>query len=149
MQTVQLEPGATPAKKYPAVISGTTVNILPIQSNDANYVLVNSVTPPSAETGRSISIDLSDSAKTAISNAHQYARRNEANVLWQTNTFMANTTVQADLTVTGNIINTNLDNKLSKIHNSKLAIYNPTTKYLKLGTLNLPNAGHHLSLIHI
>jgi hypothetical protein len=40
MQTVQLEPGATPAKKYPAVISGTTVNILPIQSNDIDYVVV-------------------------------------------------------------------------------------------------------------
>jgi hypothetical protein len=31
-KTIQLEPGATLAKKYPAVISGTTVNILPIQS---------------------------------------------------------------------------------------------------------------------
>ena len=93
--------------------------------------------------GRCIQIDLKDDTKSVISNAHQYARRNEANVLWQTNTFMANTTVQADLTVTGNIINTNLDNKLSKMHNSKLAIYNPTTKYFKLGTLNLPNGGHH------
>ena len=38
IQTVQLEPGATTAKKYPAAISGNTVNILPIQSNDTNYV---------------------------------------------------------------------------------------------------------------
>jgi hypothetical protein len=32
IQTVQLETGATPAKKYPAEISGNTVNILPLQS---------------------------------------------------------------------------------------------------------------------
>ena len=31
VQTVQLEPGETIAKKYPAVISGNTMNILPIQ----------------------------------------------------------------------------------------------------------------------
>ena len=50
MQTVQLEPGATLAKKYPAVISGTTVNISPIQSHDGNYVEVVNIVPPSAET---------------------------------------------------------------------------------------------------
>ena len=49
------------------MISGNTVNILPIQSNDTNYVVVNNITPPSAETGRSIGIALSDSAKSAIS----------------------------------------------------------------------------------
>jgi hypothetical protein len=60
IQTVQLEPGATTAKKYPAVISGNTVNILPLQSGDSNYITVTSITPPSAETGRSIGIDLSE-----------------------------------------------------------------------------------------
>jgi hypothetical protein len=49
IQTVQLEPGATPAKKYPAEISGNTVNILPIQSNDTNYIEVVNIVPPSAE----------------------------------------------------------------------------------------------------
>ena len=63
IQTVQLEPGATVAKKYPAEISGNTVNILPIQSGDSNYVVVNSITPPSGETGRSIGIDLNDTVK--------------------------------------------------------------------------------------
>ena len=78
---IQLEPGSSPEKKYPAVISGNTVDILPIQSGDSNYVTVTSIIPPSAETGRSIGIDLSDSAKSTIYNAHQYARRDEANVL--------------------------------------------------------------------
>ena len=125
------------------MISGNTVNILPLQSGDSNYITVTSITPPSAELGRSIDIDLSESAKSVIYNAHNYARRNEENVFWNINTFMNNTTVQGNLTVSGNIINTNLDNKLSRTHNSKLAIYNATTKYFKLGTLNLPNGGNH------
>jgi hypothetical protein len=57
---------------------------------------------------------------------------------------MANTTVQADLTVTGNIIKYKSKQQIIKgSHNSKLAIYNPTPKYFKLGTLNMPNGGHH------
>ena len=68
IQTVQLETGATPAKKYPAEISGNTVKILPIQSNDTNYIEVVSIVPPSAETGRSIGIDLSASAKRKLDN---------------------------------------------------------------------------------
>jgi hypothetical protein len=91
----------------------TTVNILPIQAINNDYISVSLAQPISAGLGRSIQIDLKDNTKSVISNAHQYARRNEANVLWQTNTFMANTTVQADLTVTGNIINTNLTNQMS------------------------------------
>jgi hypothetical protein len=68
IQTVQLEPGATPAKNYPAEISGNTVNILPIQSNDTNYIEVVNIVPPSAETGRPIGIDLSASAKSKLDN---------------------------------------------------------------------------------
>ena len=69
IQTVQLETGASPGKKYPAEISGNTVKILPLQSGDSNYITVTSITPPSAETGRSSGIDLSNSAKSVISNA--------------------------------------------------------------------------------
>jgi hypothetical protein len=57
IQTVQLETGATPAKKYPAEISGNTVTILPLQTSDENFILVTNITPPSAELGRSIGID--------------------------------------------------------------------------------------------
>ena len=105
------------------MISGNTVNILPLQSGDSDYITVTSITPPSAETGRSISIDLSDSAKIAIFNVPQYARRNELNVFWNINTFMSNTTVQANLTVTGNIINTNLANQLASISQTKFFTY--------------------------
>ena len=67
IQTVQLEPGATLANKYPSSISGNTVNRLPIQSNDTNYVEVVNIVPPSAETGRSkIGIGLSSSVKKQI-----------------------------------------------------------------------------------
>ena len=37
------------------------------------------------------------------SNANQYARRNELNVFWQTNTSMSNTSVRADLAATGTL----------------------------------------------
>jgi hypothetical protein len=40
IQTVQLEPGATSEKQYPAVIAGNSVNILPIKSSDTDYVEV-------------------------------------------------------------------------------------------------------------
>ena len=66
IQTVRLEPGETPAKKYPAVISGHTVNILPTQSNDNDYIFVVNVYPPSPELGRSIAIDISETFKTRI-----------------------------------------------------------------------------------
>ena len=55
------------------------------------------------ETGRTIDIDLSENVNSVISNANQYARRNELNVFWQTNTFMSNTSIQADLTATGTL----------------------------------------------
>ena len=44
------------------------MNILPIQSNDTNYIEVVNIVPPSAETGRSIGIDLSASAKNTLDN---------------------------------------------------------------------------------
>ena len=66
--TVQLEPVATTAKQYPAVISGNTVNILPIQSNDTNYAEVVDIVPPSAETGRSMFIDSSSSVARKLTN---------------------------------------------------------------------------------
>ena len=44
------------------------MNILPIQSNDTNYIEVVNIVPPSAETGRSIGIDLSASAKNKLDN---------------------------------------------------------------------------------
>jgi hypothetical protein len=44
------------------------VNILPIQSNDTNYIEVVNIVPPSAEIGRSIGIDLSASAKSKLDN---------------------------------------------------------------------------------
>ena len=68
IQTVQLEPGETPAKKYPAMISGNTVSILPLQSSDDNFIQVSNITPPSAELGRSIGIDLKDTVKATIKN---------------------------------------------------------------------------------
>jgi hypothetical protein len=37
IQTVQLEVGATVAKKYPAEISGNTITILPLQTSDENF----------------------------------------------------------------------------------------------------------------
>jgi hypothetical protein len=49
------------------------------------------------ETGETIDIDLTDNVKAVISNADQYARRNEVNIFWYTTAFMANTSVQADL----------------------------------------------------
>jgi hypothetical protein len=110
IKTIQKEPTSELTYVYPVEVSSTTVNILPIQAINNDYISVSLAQPISAGLGRSIQIDLKDNTKSVISNAHQYARRNEANVLWQTNTFMANTTVQADLTVTGNIINTNLTN---------------------------------------
>ena len=66
IQTVQLEPGATVAKKYPAEISGNTVSILPLQSSDDNFVQVSDITPPSAELGRSSGIDLNATVKMKI-----------------------------------------------------------------------------------
>jgi hypothetical protein len=58
---------------------------------------------------------------------------------------MSNTTVQADLTVTGNIINTNLTNQLASISQTKFFTY-PNyvgeARYYKLGRLNLPIDGH-------
>ena len=98
---------------------------------------------PLVETGETIDIGLTDNVKAVISNADQYARKNEVNIFWNTTAFMANTSVNSDLTVTGNIINANLNNKISKIHNSCLAIYNGYSKFFKLGTLNMPNGGHH------
>ena len=152
IQTVQLETGATPAKKYPAEISGNTVNILPLQSGDSNYITVTSITPPSAELGRSIDIDLSESAKSVIYNAHNYAKTNEDNDFWNINTFKANTTVQADLTVTGNIINTSLTTSLTNLTNQVTSFsqtkfftypnYVGEARYYKLGRLNLPIDGH-------
>ena len=68
IQNVQLEPGATVAKKYPAVISGNTVSILPLQTSDENFILVTNITPPSPELGRSISIDIPLSLKTKLNN---------------------------------------------------------------------------------
>ena len=44
------------------------MNILPIQSNDTNYIEVVHIVPPSAEIGRSIGIDLSASAKNKLDN---------------------------------------------------------------------------------
>ena len=67
------------------------------------------------ETGRTIDIDLSENVKSVKSNANQYARRNEVNIFWNTTAFMTNTTVQADLTVAGHIINANLTNHLASI----------------------------------
>ena len=58
IQTVQLETGATVAKTYPAEISGNTVTILPLQTSDDNFILVTNITPPSADLGRSIGIDM-------------------------------------------------------------------------------------------
>jgi hypothetical protein len=58
---------------------------------------------------------------------------------------MTNTTVQADLTVTGNIINTNLNNKLAGISQTKFFTYpnyGGEARYYKLGRLNLPIDGH-------
>ena len=52
MQTVQVETGATPAKKYPAEVSGNTITILPLQTSDDNFIQVTNITPPSAESGR-------------------------------------------------------------------------------------------------
>ena len=49
-------------------MSGNTVNILPIQSNDINYIEVVNIVPPSAEICRSIGIDLSASAKSKLNN---------------------------------------------------------------------------------
>ena len=40
-QIIQLESGETSENKYPAVIAGNTVNILPIRFSDTNYVTVN------------------------------------------------------------------------------------------------------------
>ena len=40
IQTVQLEPGATLAKKYPAEITGNTVNIQSLQTSDENFILI-------------------------------------------------------------------------------------------------------------
>ena len=62
-QTVQLEPGATPTKKYPAEISGNYVAILPLQSSDDNFIQVSNITPPSDELGRLIGIDLTTAVK--------------------------------------------------------------------------------------
>jgi hypothetical protein len=70
IQTVQLEPGATTAKKYPAEISGNTVSILPFQSSDDNFIQVSNITPPSDELGRSIGIDLTTSVKHKINNLY-------------------------------------------------------------------------------
>ena len=80
-QTVQLEPGASTAKKYPAAISGNTVNILPTQSNYTNYVEVVNIVPPSAETGRSIGIGLSSSVKQQVIQCsnHNLRRCNRSN----------------------------------------------------------------------
>ena len=50
------------------MISGNTVNILPIQSNDNDYISVVNVYPPSPELGRSIAIDISEAFKTRIKN---------------------------------------------------------------------------------
>ena len=58
IHTVQLEPGSTVAKTYPAVISGNTVKILPLQTSDEHFILVTNITPASAELGRSIGIDM-------------------------------------------------------------------------------------------
>ena len=65
---------------------------------------------------------------------------------------MANTTVQADLTVTGNIINTslttsitNLTNQVSNFSQTKFYTYPyyvGEARYYKLGRLNLPIDGH-------
>ena len=68
IQTVQLEPGATIAKKYPAEISGNTVTILPLQTSDDNFILVTNITPPSPELGRSIGIDMPLALKTKLNN---------------------------------------------------------------------------------
>ena len=68
IQTVQLEPGATIAKKYPAEISGNTVTILPLQTSDDNFILITNITPPSAELGRSIGIDMPVALKTKLNN---------------------------------------------------------------------------------
>ena len=64
IQTIQLASGATPAKKYPVDISGNTVSILPLQTSDENFILISNITPPSADSGRSIGIYLKDTAKT-------------------------------------------------------------------------------------
>jgi hypothetical protein len=57
IQTVQLEVGATVAKKYPAEISGNT-DLTILQTRDDNFIPVTNVTPPSPELGRSIGIDM-------------------------------------------------------------------------------------------
>jgi uncharacterized protein (DUF736 family) len=48
-----------------------------------DYISVSLAQPLSAGLGRSIQFDLKDNVKSVISNAHQYARRDEANVFWQ------------------------------------------------------------------
>ena len=68
VQTVQLEPGANPTKKYPAAISGNDIKILPVQSSDENYIQVLNITPPSRELGRSIGIDINNTIKTKLNN---------------------------------------------------------------------------------
>ena len=54
IQTIQLEPGATPAKKYPAEISGNSIAILPPQSNTHQLLQTTKLNTPSDEFGRPI-----------------------------------------------------------------------------------------------
>jgi hypothetical protein len=107
---VTLEPVVDPYTQSPiGSISGNEVKLFPVESNNTQYVdVTNKVRQvqigDQLVNRRSVAVDLSENAKTVISNAHQYARRNEANVLWQTNTFMSNTTMEANLTVNNGTI---------------------------------------------
>ena len=66
-------------------ISGNEVKLFPVESNNTQYVDVTNKVRE-VQIGdqfvnrRSVAVDLSENAKSVISNAHQYARRNETNV---------------------------------------------------------------------
>jgi hypothetical protein len=67
---------------YPVDVSGETSKVLPIKSNDTNFVEVSLAPPVATGAGRTVNIDLKDTVKTKI-NTFKGIENEETNILNQ------------------------------------------------------------------